>query len=190
MNIAEYNNINNNNNNINDTCSICQLEFTEEDKNLNKIMRLECSHKFHIDCIFSWARSNNVNHNQCPNCRNAGLQLQENRYLGRNIVKIRLTELRKLLRHKKIATSNEGKNIKKKFEAIKKQEEKIKKIKLENIEKKKIKKNQSIIEALKENSKMKNKLYRHMHYKYTLERDLSLRVSHFHIIHRQLINNN
>ena len=185
MNIVESNIFNNNI--TQDICSICQINFTEEDKNLNKIMRLECSHKFHIDCIFGWARSTNQNHNQCPNCRDNGLQENEDRYLGRNIVKIRLTELRKLLRTKKIANSVEGKNIIKKFEAIKKQEEKIKKLRYEYKDKRKIKKNQSINEALKEDSKTWRKIEKQERYKYHLERDLSLRVSHFHIVHRQII---
>ena len=60
-NVARFCDIQNNNNNV-DTCSICQLAFSN-----TIICRVinNCNHIFHINCIDTWLH----NHTTCPFCR-------------------------------------------------------------------------------------------------------------------------
>ena len=44
---------------INNLCTICLDESTEN------LVELQCSHKFHLNCIEEWHKKKNT----CPNCR-------------------------------------------------------------------------------------------------------------------------
>jgi hypothetical protein len=50
-----------NSSNSSNTCSICITDFTPDEK----IVKLECEHTFHIDCIKQWFKQDHI----CPLCR-------------------------------------------------------------------------------------------------------------------------
>lgn len=47
----------------NDNCSICFENFDIQAS--RKVVKLECNHHFHKECVLPWLESNN----SCPNCR-------------------------------------------------------------------------------------------------------------------------
>lgn len=70
----------NNNYDINDnqnTCNICSLELKPDD---TQIIKLECSHEYHYDCIYNWYKKtiekihcpSSSKNRECPYCREYG----------------------------------------------------------------------------------------------------------------------
>ncbi|XP_047337329.1 probable E3 ubiquitin-protein ligase ZFP1 [Impatiens glandulifera] len=60
-------------NGTNDFCVICQENYTK----FQKIGSLDCEHAYHIDCIKSWLKINNI----CPICKSPGLTKVEERQI-------------------------------------------------------------------------------------------------------------
>jgi len=47
------------------TCSVCTMPATEEEIG-TEVFRLECGHKFHVDCLLPWITAES---DECPICR-------------------------------------------------------------------------------------------------------------------------
>ena len=60
------------------TCSICLNEFTGNDANM--IIKLDCGHIFHTDCLLKWFKTSNL----CPFCK----QKSKSYYRGKSIGKV------------------------------------------------------------------------------------------------------
>ncbi len=46
-------------------CSICLSSLQENENNIEKVVKLDCSHSYHNYCITKWC----YQHNTCPLCR-------------------------------------------------------------------------------------------------------------------------
>lgn len=115
----------------NENCAICHENMNIIDDNNEMYELPECKHYFHTNCILTWFRSG---HNRCPLCNNEGLN---NNNMSINLINNTLDNYswqykRKLLNANYVEMRNLSrkkdapKELKKKIEKLKKQEEKYK----------------------------------------------------------------
>lgn len=115
----------------NEKCAICHENMNIIDDNNEMYELPECKHYFHTNCILTWFRSG---HNRCPLCNNEGLN---NNNMSINLINNTLDNYswqykRKLLNANYVEMRNLSrkkdapKELKKKIEKLKKQEEKYK----------------------------------------------------------------
>ena len=97
--------------NDNDLCSICY-----EKLNNNNSFMLECSHKYHTNCIVNWFRIGNKN---CPLCNSNKLDIDKMNYFCKIST---IDEIIKYSKKKELPN-----NIKSKIKIVKNNEDKLKK---------------------------------------------------------------